>query len=46
MSLAEHDVRRLIDTYMRAGTTRDPDLILTVFTPSLREHWISEGVGS
>lgn len=38
MSLAEHDVRRLIDTYMRAWTTQDPDLILTVFTPTATYH--------
>lgn len=38
MSLAKEDVRRLIDTYFRAWTTQDPELILTVFTPSATYH--------
>ena len=29
MSLAKQDVRKLIDIYLRAWTTQDPDLILT-----------------
>ena len=33
MSLAKEDVRKLIDIYIRAWTTQDPDLILTIFTP-------------
>ena len=28
MSLAKKDVRKLIDTYIRAWTTQDPELIL------------------
>ena len=38
MSLAKEDVRKLIDIYIRAWTTQDPDLILTVFTPSATYH--------
>jgi hypothetical protein len=38
MSLAKQDVRKLIDTYIRAWTTQDPDLILTVFTPTATYH--------
>jgi ABC-type Fe3+-hydroxamate transport system substrate-binding protein len=38
MSLAKEDVRRLIDIYIRAWTTQDPDLILTIFTPSATYH--------
>jgi ketosteroid isomerase-like protein len=38
MSLAKDDVRKLIDIYIRAWTTQDPDLILTVFTPSATYH--------
>jgi len=38
MSLAKEDVRKLIDTYIRAWTTQDPDLILTIFTPSATYH--------
>jgi hypothetical protein len=38
MSLAKEDVRELIDIYIRAWTTQDPDLILTIFTPSATYH--------
>jgi hypothetical protein len=38
MSLAKDDVRKLIDIYIRAWTTQDPDLILTIFTPSATYH--------
>ena len=38
MSLAKQDVRKLIDIYLRAWTTQDPDLILTVFTPTATYH--------
>ena len=38
MSLAKQDVRKLIDAYLRAWTTQDPDLILSVFTPSATYH--------
>ncbi len=38
MSLAKEDVRKLIDIHLRAWTTQDPDLILTVFTPSATYH--------
>jgi hypothetical protein len=38
MSLAKEDVRKLIGVYIRAWTTQDPDLILTVFTPSATYH--------
>ena len=38
MSMAKQDVRKLIDIYIRAWTTQDPDLILSVFTPSATYH--------
>jgi limonene-1,2-epoxide hydrolase len=38
MSLGKEDVRKLIDSYIRAWTTQDPDLILTIFTPSATYH--------
>jgi ketosteroid isomerase-like protein len=38
MSLAPQDVRRLIDIYLQAWTTQDPDLILDVFTPTATYH--------
>jgi ketosteroid isomerase-like protein len=38
MSLAKEHVRRLIDVYIRAWTTQDPDLILSVFTSSATYH--------
>jgi ketosteroid isomerase-like protein len=38
MSLGKQDVRNLIDIYLQAWTTQDPDLILTVFTPTATYH--------
>jgi ketosteroid isomerase-like protein len=38
MSLAKQDVRKLIDVYIRAWTTQDPELIVSVFTPSATYH--------
>jgi len=38
MSLAPQDVRRLIDSYLQARTTQDPDLILDVFTLTATYH--------
>ncbi|OBH18035.1 nuclear transport factor 2 family protein [Mycolicibacter sinensis] len=32
------DVRAVIDTYLRAWTTRDPDLIVTIFTHDATYH--------
>jgi len=46
MSLGKEDVRKLIDIYIRAWTTQDPDLILTIFTPSAtyRERVLDEPI--
>jgi ketosteroid isomerase-like protein len=38
MSLAPQDVRKLIEIYLQAWTTQDPDLILDVFTPTATYH--------
>ena len=38
MSLTKEDVRKVIDIYLRAWTTQDPDLILTIFTPTATYH--------
>ena len=38
MSMAKKDVRELIDVYIRAWTSQDPDLILTIFTPTATYH--------
>ena len=38
MSLGKQGVRHLIDIYLRAWATQDPDLILTVFTPTATYH--------
>lgn len=38
MSLAKEDVRKLVDIYLRAWITQDPDLILTIFTPTATYH--------
>jgi hypothetical protein len=38
MSLAKEDARKLIDIYLRAWTTQDPDLLLTIFTPTATYH--------
>jgi SnoaL-like domain len=34
MSSTKEDVHKLIDVYIRAWTTQDSDLILTIFTPT------------
>ncbi|OHU97018.1 nuclear transport factor 2 family protein [Mycobacterium talmoniae] len=38
MGLAKDDVRAVIDVYLRAWVTQDPDLIVTVFTPTATYH--------
>lgn len=38
MSLTRADVRSVIDTYLRAWTSQDPDLIVSVFTPAATYH--------
>jgi ketosteroid isomerase-like protein len=38
VSLTEEAVRKVIDTYLRAWTTQDPDLIVTIFTPTATYH--------
>ncbi|MGH3532031.1 MAG: nuclear transport factor 2 family protein [Mycobacterium sp.] len=38
MSSAKDGVRKLIDIYLRAWTTQDPDLIVTIFTPTATYH--------
>jgi limonene-1,2-epoxide hydrolase len=38
MSLAKEDVRKLIDVDIRAWTTPDPNLIVTIFTPTATYH--------
>ncbi|MEZ0363565.1 nuclear transport factor 2 family protein [Mycobacterium sp. pUA109] len=38
MGLAKDDVRAVIDVYLRAWMTQDPDLIVTVFTPTAIYH--------
>jgi SnoaL-like domain len=38
MSLTREHVHTVIDTYIRAWTTQDPDLILTIFTPDATYH--------
>lgn len=38
MTLAKDQVRRVIDIYLRAWMTQDPDLIVTVFTPNATYH--------
>ncbi|GBE67802.1 hypothetical protein MFM001_42640 [Mycobacterium sp. MFM001] len=38
MSLSKHQVQQVIDTYLRAWTSQDPELILTVFTPTATYH--------
>jgi hypothetical protein len=38
MSMAKKDVRELIDVYIRAWTSQDPDLIVTIFTPTATYH--------
>ncbi|MBS9535593.1 nuclear transport factor 2 family protein [Mycobacterium sp. M1] len=36
--MTKEHVRQVIDTYFRAWTTQDPDLILTIFTPTATYH--------
>lgn len=36
--MTKDDVRTVIDTYLRAWTSQDPDLIVTIFTPSATYH--------
>lgn len=38
MSLSKDDVRKVIETYLRAWMTQDPDLIVTIFTPAATYH--------
>jgi ketosteroid isomerase-like protein len=38
MSVTKEQVRELIDVYIRAWATQDPDLILSIFTPSATYH--------
>ena len=38
MGLTKQDVREVIDVYIRAWETQDPDLIVTIFTPAATYH--------
>ena len=38
MGLTKQDVREVIDVYIRAWETQDPDLIVSIFTPSAIYH--------
>ncbi len=38
MPLSRDTVRAVIDVYLRAWTTQDPDLIVTIFTPDATYH--------
>ena len=38
MTLTKQDAREVIDTYIRAWEGQDPDLIVTIFTPSATYH--------
>lgn len=38
MRVTKDDVRKLIDIYLRAWTTQDADLIVTIFTPTATYH--------
>ena len=38
MALTKKDAREVIDTYIRAWESQDPDLIVTIFTPSATYH--------
>ncbi|BBZ11092.1 nuclear transport factor 2 family protein [Mycobacterium branderi] len=38
MSLSKDDVRRVVDVYLRAWMAQDPDLIVTIFTPTATYH--------
>src|SRR6266705_5494086 len=38
MTLTKQEARKAIDTYIRAWTGQDPDLIVTIFTESATYH--------
>lgn len=38
MGLSKQDVRDVIDVYIKAWETQDPDLIVTIFTPRATYH--------
>ncbi len=38
MGLTKQDVRAVIDVYIKAWETQDPDLIVTIFTPAATYH--------
>ena len=38
MGLTKDDVRAVLDTYIKAWETQDPDLIVTIFTPAATYH--------
>lgn len=38
MTLTKNDVRDVLEVYIRAWETQDPDLICTIFTPSATYH--------
>lgn len=38
MALTRQDVREVIDTYIKAWESQDPDLIVTIFTPDATYH--------
>lgn len=38
MRLTKDDVREVIDIYIKAWETQDPDLIVTIFTPGATYH--------
>ena len=38
MGLTRETARGVIDTYIQAWVTQDPDLIVTIFTPSATYH--------
>ena len=38
MTLTKQDVRDVLDIYVRAWETQDPDLIVTIFTEDARYH--------
>lgn len=38
MALTKREVREVIDVYIKAWESQDPDLIVTIFTPAARYH--------
>jgi ketosteroid isomerase-like protein len=38
MGLTKQDVREVLDVYIKAWETQDPDLIVTIFTPAATYH--------